>query len=277
MYGVTNFRHPNKEDLQEIKDTFFDAIWVNFGDVTIFNEMTEYLYDVKHIRFIADERQDVSWISRLKKLEWLSLHKEIKGYVDFSGLTALKSVFVDVNKVTENLFQSGLCPIELGLYKYKGTLGELPSQMHNSVRTLILSSAAMSSLEGLELFSKLDFLQLERCLKLIDIQAIETHPELNELHISGSNKIKSYEVIKKLTVLEKLGFENKLLPTLRLLTSKKLKTVRLGSATTIEDLDVEYFMNFPLLEHAIFDKRKGYSMNALELKNKREAQRGEAG
>lgn len=259
------FKTPDESDLRKIKETVFDSIWICRGDVSIFNELNDHVSHVKYIRFASEDRQDVSWISNLSHLKSLILHGNLKGYVDFDRLTCLEEISIDVCKATVNIFQSAVKPKELHLSKFKETLSNLSTEMYKHVFRLELSSAAMSNLDGLSRFACIKEVVLERCLKLTDISALKHHTDIKELHITGCNKIEDYSVLSLLTSLEEFSFGNKDLPSLKLLTSQKLKSIELGRSTTITDMDVKHFLTFPLLEWAIFENRKGYSMNSREI------------
>jgi len=65
--------------------------------------------------------------------------------------------------------------------------------------------------------------------------------------------------------LEKITYSNRSLKSVSTLPKKNLKKVYLGDQCQIEDNNVNKFLDFPLLEHVSFPKKKGYQYNAREL------------
>ncbi|MCV2885509.1 hypothetical protein OE749_12465 [Aestuariibacter sp. AA17] len=255
-----------KEDLEEIFSNNFESIWVPHEDVSILGTITKELNHVKAIRYCPYENQDISWINELPNLEYLYLEGPMKGVIDFNNFKKIKELDIEFCRTTKSILTSSIKPKILGLSKFKGPLESLPHSLFESVNSLLLASSSVGNLDGLSKFSNISSLTLERNLKLTNIDGLAFHPELKEFYISGSNKISDYSVLSLLTSLEEFYFMNKSIPSLKLLKSDKLKFVELGDSTTVEDMDIKALLEIPSMRRAIFSKRKGYSMGAVEMK-----------
>lgn len=254
--------------LSDIDDVFsqeFQSIWIPRGDVSLFADLTCKLRNVKAIRYCPFENQDVTWVNDLPNLEYVYMEGPMKGIIDFDNFKLLKEVDVEICRSTQSILSTSTRPEFLGLNKFKGNIDNLPHNLFDSVSSLSLTSSSMSTLDGLSNFTGLNYLNLERNLKLTNIDGLAFHPELKEFYISGSNKISDYSVLRLLTSLEKFYFMNKSLPSLKILNSDKLKFVELGGSTTVEDMDIETLLEIPSMRRAIYTKRKDYSMGAVEM------------
>lgn len=259
------FDTPTVEELKEVENSEFESIVIVHGDVSGLKETLRIRDSHKYFIYASDVKQDISWVSDLRKLKYLALNGNFKGNIEFDNYESLEDIYVNINKSTESLFSSSISPRSLGLYKFKDSLTAIPSTVSQNVTKLLLSGCGLVSMEGLSKFKKLEYLQIDRCLKLSDISELSVLPEIKDLCISGSNKISDYSALSGLTSLEEFSFMNKSLPSLKLLNSDKLKFVELGDSTKVEDMDIEALLEIPSMRRAIFSKRKGYSMGAVEM------------
>lgn len=254
----------SEEAITEIYKGKYDVLWLYYGNFADLGLTPIQSLDCKHLVFQSSESQDVSWLSLLGHLATLSLRGKIKGRIDFSGLRNLRECSVEWGSATKSILEAGLPLESLDLKRFSGSLENVAEVTSLSLRILGVSGS-IESLEGVERFQNLEKLSLFRMTKLTDISKISECRQLRELHIEACNSIQDLDPISCVDSLERMFFENKLLPSLDIIPKKNVNYIRLGDSTVIEDMDVEKALDFKDLKGISYPFRKGYKYSAEEL------------
>lgn len=249
--------------LKEVRNGEFDSLWCYYGNFEPLASIDLSDYEGKFV-FQSSEPQNVSWISGLSSIESIKIRGKIKGKIDFRKMPNLRSADVDWCAATNKIISSGLSLRSLCLSRFSGLLSDFSENTLINLQTLGLTGA-LESLAGVRRFSSLHEISLWNMKKLIDISELEFCRDLKCLQIEGCNQIAYESVLKKLSKLEVLFFENSELNSISSLPSDSLKKVILGEKTVVTDGDVESFLQFPKLERVVFTKKKGYKYSGEEL------------
>ncbi|KPV93611.1 hypothetical protein AN214_04354 [Pseudoalteromonas sp. P1-9] len=257
------------EALRLIKKGNFDLLWL-WGNKNNFERLNDVdLSDVsfKGINFLTGQVKDISWIGRVKSLESLTIKGNTKGSIDFEGLPNLKGCDLDFSKGTASIIDSAIKIDRLGLSRLSAPLSDFNNCLASSLKILGVSGHKLSTLEGIEKFSNLECLGIYTNKGLTDIKPITQLAHLKRLQFEGVNNIENLEILGQVSTLEKLTFECKVLPSLKLLLpAPNLESIYLGDNTLIEDRDIEVALDFPKLGYFSFAKKKGYKYDAIQLK-----------
>lgn len=267
------------EALRLIKKGNFDILWL-WGNKNNFERLNDLdLSDVsfKRINFLTGQVKDISWIGRVESLEVLTLSGSTKGEVDFEGLPNLTACDIEFSKGTASIIQSAIKLESLGLRRLSAPLSDFNDCLASSLKILGVSGHKLSTLDGVEKFSNLECLGIYTNKSLTDIQSITQLAHLKRLAFEGVNNIENLEILGQVSTLEKLTFESKVLPSLKLLLpAPNLESIYLGDNTLIEDRDIEVALDFPKLGYFSFSKKKGYKYDAIQLKEAIEQKRSES-
>ncbi|MEO2267574.1 hypothetical protein V1358_09705 [Pseudoalteromonas sp. YIC-656] len=252
-----------KPAIEKILKNEYDCLWLYYGN---FEEMVKLPLECIHgeMKLQCSEAQNVSWVSMLSSIDSLSIKGKIKGSIDFSKLKALSHCEIDWCATSKGIISSRLKLRSLSLSKFSGQLLDFCEETASNLSTLGLTGS-LTSLHGLKRFTNLRELSLWNMRKLQDVSELELCKNLKCLQIESCNSIEYEAVLKKISNLEELFFENKELRSLRCLPKPTLKKIVLGQQTKILDKDVEDFMEFPNLEVVSYKKKKGYKYSAEEL------------
>ncbi|MFY8351377.1 hypothetical protein AAEU29_12635 [Pseudoalteromonas sp. SSM20] len=211
----------------------------------------------------------VDWcsISKLDELEELYLTDYLKNKVDFSNFKNLKSLWIDGRE--ENIEQiytiKTLESVRLANYK-EVNLSKL-EKLHNLVTLELVDSKKLSSLEGIECFTKLQKLNLVCCTKLVDVDGVKSLSKLKMLRIDSCKKVRLTDDFSTLKNLKYLGvFRQKEIVSLLPFKDCRSLEILLVADLKVTDGKVQFIKELPNLKKLIFQHKKHYDENLTSFK-----------
>ena len=227
-----------------------------------------FLLDIPGIHgvdIMSDKVTDVSAIFRLKALKTLSLYCKAKMAGDFADLKHLQDIGLGWRSVYGSLFSlSHLKRINIIGYPDRDLTRW---KVNDDLSELCLESSRLETLNGIECFRNLKWLDLFRCPKLESLDAISEASFIEKVRIGRCSKRSDLAPIGKLSELKELDIEDggdiqSLAPIAK---CRKLEVLRVAGKTTVLDGDFTPLAKMPKLRAVFFAPREHYSHTATEL------------
>jgi Leucine-rich repeat (LRR) protein len=207
---------------------------------------------------IGTEKLDLSALGHFKNLNFLGVPDNGKDRLDLSKLRKLKTLACDYSDRLKGLETcSNIESLTLSNYKSQdGDLTSLPEL--NSLEHLSLIQPKVVSLKGIEKFKNLKKLEIYGASKLETIAPIQLlSNSLENIEIERCKKIKDYEALRNFSKLKKIIIsESGEIKTLVFITTlPKLKFLSFVG-TNVLDGDISYCEG---LSYVGFDDKRHYS------------------
>lgn len=242
--------------IEYINKNNINKVIIDIGKSNI--ESLDFLMNIPYIQFLQIRGNiDYSPLYKLQHLKLLSISGSNEIYVDkINGLESFSTAYpnnvkgVDAAKSLKSLKLVGF--YSPGNFKNLNFLTRL-----NNLDTLILGNINISNLEGIQYLINLKVLILENMKKLENISHLSyLSNSLKNLRIESCNKIKDFDVIKYLQVLEFLSIDRvRLVPNLDFVSSlNNLKSFVSNSSNFIDGnltnlLNVNHVVVYPMRNH----------------------------
>lgn len=220
--------------------------------------------------------EDIHGIESQPSLERLSLNAYYGTPVDFSRFRALKELHLDWGPGAETI-ASVATLVDLSINRFPGTDLEPLGRLH-ALRRLRVASAPITSLDGLEAFTSLEFLRLLDLRRLADIAALRSvAATLQDLEFTKCPKIDKLDPIKALMHLRRLlllscGDIESLAP----LSELPLEEFYFYESTNIRDGDMSVLLRLPRLRDTSFANRRHYTHTREQILDELGKMRGAA-
>ncbi|WP_157813550.1 hypothetical protein [Pseudoalteromonas spongiae] len=221
------------------------------------------------IKKIVINAASIDWdgISSLIEVKSLILTDYMKNQINFSKLVNLSELRIDGRE--ENIEQiytiKTLESVWLANYK-EVNLSKL-EKLHNLVILELVDSKKLSSLEGIECFTKLQKLNLVCCTKLEDVDGIKSLSKLKMLRIDSCKKVRLTDDFSSLNNLKYLGiFRQKEILSLLPFKGCRSLEILLVADLKVTDGKVQFIKELPNLKKLIFQHKKHYDENLTSFK-----------
>ena len=228
-------------------------------DFPEFTSLEIYNYDVTDIRSLE----------QMPNLEHIGISCLPKYKIDFSKCKYLHDVYLHWSPRYESIF--GCETLEyLNFENLRGS--DLTALKYlKKLHTLDISSRTLKSLHGIEVFTKLDHLNLFDCRQLLSLDGLEKLPQLTRLEIECVKKIEDIEALRTLINLEYLRVDNcgKIESLDPIHHCKKLETFFFTDSTNILDGDLNPIIELEKenLKDTAFQQRKHYTHGWTDIES----------
>lgn len=221
---------------------------------------------VHTINITSSYVMDLSGLSYLNRLNVLSLN-EPKTPVDLSRFSELSTLHVDLNKNVWGLEECANLRV-LKLWKYKPASRDLIGLANlTKLVELELTQSAVTSLQGSEVFTRLQKAGMYYCSKLECIQPLtEGAGPISKLSFESCKKIKDYEKLSALQGLEELLItEGGEIPSIEFIRHLALLRSFVFMGTTVADRNLHPCTG---LQYVAFTQKKHYTHRMKDFKMK---------
>lgn len=228
-------------------------------------ENLDFLSDfqfLKKLRLAIIFDYDYKFINKLTNLEALSLDIPFAKEIDLTYLGNLKHLDVTVDKLKVIGIEQ-LSNLEfIGLFDFKDKNFDRIRDLTNLNR-LMVKTASVKNLEGLENLQKLDEILLANCRSLRDISQLTNLSKIKKIFFDGCSKIYDYDILGEIPSLEEIAFVDcKVIKSIKFFDNlPNLKKLVIKGTSIIEDNDVLPAKRLPLIHYY---HRKSYN---IELEN----------
>ncbi|MBP9760766.1 MAG: leucine-rich repeat protein [Candidatus Magasanikbacteria bacterium] len=204
--------------------------------------------------------KDITPIHLLRNLKSIDIQTYCNTKLDFSNFPKLKKCGFYWRK---NVVLGVLPSIEdLFIYKYKHEDLSLLYGLKNLRRLRIKFSSQLDSLKGINSLAHLEVLELALCSKLESLDEVWKLGSLKELALDTCKKVSNIKGIESLHQLRKLALNNcgKIDSLKPIATLRNLEEVYFYESTNVEDGDINFLLDLPLLKKIAYQDRKHYSL-----------------
>ena len=181
--------------IRTISDCFFGnkkgIIVDNAYDAYILHNLVRY-YEDNHILFLKSQDNDLGFLNKFAKVEYLSLPQEACNFDNLNKLKALRGISV---------YSSKVCMIDLDILnrlEYVDIIyddkAKIDFDIFESVKFLRLFKYPFSDLC---MFNSLEYLELNYCKKIVNLQFLERLTSLRSLKLSYLPALKDIQSLKK--------------------------------------------------------------------------------
>jgi len=214
---------------------------------------------LRALRISCIDDQDYSFLKKLTNLEWLSFGISVntKNKIDLSHQTKLKELNINWRK---NIYGIEICEKleKIGLIDFKEKnlkfIEKLPS-----LRELVIKTASLNNLAGIEFLGNLEFLHLGNCRRLISIKNINGLKGLKEITLDGCPKVQDYDQLFDLPSIGELTIlGDKEISSLKFITNlSSLKRFKMLGKISVTDGDLSPLLN---LQEVFYVNKKHYNI-----------------
>jgi len=258
--------NPNERALRQIKDTNIRNVELNAAlGVVPGNGSLYFLKEfdfIEGISIVGNHKMDIKSIHYLSNLRLLSLPGEFDEAVDFSHFEKLNYCQIAWNSKIKNI-QNLKFLNTLFLYKYKKQdLAEFREL--TSLKKFCILQSTIRSLNGLENFALLEYLELAYLRNLESLNGIQSLKKLRNLDLTNTPKIDSLTSLESLKCLEALSIygARNIQSISSLKDLKELKFIHISGNTNVIDGDMSAMLG---REDASIGTRKHYSHTSEEI------------
>ena len=217
---------------------------------------------VEGISLVINDEIDVSGLSFVQNLKFLSINKELTQVIDLEQFQLLECLSIAWNKKIKSLSKcENLKALSLGGYKGED-LTELSDLIN--LTDFSLDFPAIKRINGIDNCKKLKTISIAYARKLNSLSGLENLTNIKILYIDNCSKIEDINSVAKLENLELLSMHDckEIRSILPIKNLKKLAVVGFTGTTLIKDGDLT-----PLIgrKDATFSPRKFYSHTEKEI------------
>lgn len=232
------------------------------GDLSFLAELPE----LRALLLTDWNLEDSSVVNELDELRYLSLSTYCETEIRFDRLPKLEVCSLEWRRKARSLFEHRGIK-KLFVNRLVATGDFRPFAHMSSLRALTLYNPRLSSLDGIESLSGLEFLEIGRSRTLSSLSGLEALPDLSWLELSTCRKVSDIGPVGELSqlfalLLGDLGDIASIRPLSRL---RKLEKIFLLESTCLLDGDLSPLLGLPRLQHVVFEDRPHYSHRAADF------------
>lgn len=232
------------------------------GDLSFLSELPEL-----HALLLTDwNLEDSSVVNELAELRYLKLSTYCETEIRFDRLPKLEVCSLEWRPKAQSLFEHrGIKKLFVNRLLAGGDFRPLADM--TSLRALTLYTPRLSSMDGIESLSGLEFLEIARSRTLSSLSGLEALRNLTWMEVSTCPRITDVAPVGELSQLQALllgdlGAIASIRPLSRL---RQLEKLFLLENTCVLDGDLSPLLELSGLEHVVFKDRSHYSHRTADF------------
>lgn len=225
------------------------------------NFLSEFLF-LTSLRITTIFNYDYNFLNSLVKLKELSFSIKYGDTVDLSNLQKLTSLDIIFDNIQVYGIEKLINLESIGIIDFREKDFKRFKDLIN-LKKVIVKTASIKNLEGLENFQQLDEILLANCRSLKDISQLTNLKNIKKVFFDGCTKVYDFDILGEIPSLEEIAFVDcKIIKSINFFDKlPNLKKLVLKGTSMIEDNNLLPAKRLPLI---YYYHRKTYN---IELEN----------
>lgn len=252
-----------KNNLKDISINPYQGYKAN--DINFLDKLENYIEEIS----VLDEKYDYSILNRLHKLKRIGFLDNKRDIIDLSNFPELEGLSCDYSPRLKGLETcKHIKDLTLTGYKPKSkNFSDLPSLPE--LTELLLIQTNITTLQGIECFSKLKKLELYSARNLETIAALQALPNsFEEIQFEQCRKISDLEILGKIQSLKKIILPEGEIESLAFVEGLPHLEFISFWGTKVLDGNINYCKNIGFVG---FDNKKHYTHTFEQFKNREQS------